>query len=205
MLAGGGQTAADHTEHSHPTFPAETARHLLLHLDHAQVPLRLVVVEWHAQIIRESQHLAQRCPSSENQMSSRNRWALQRVWMQSSDKCIVCSSEVMDEVAAVAGQHSGDAIHCRGDFLRTPCQGAHHAIATGAVPEKILANIRSALTGQELTDIEITHHALHAVPVLNRGVQSLPPTRIKGGLDYRTQGFGSATQHLMVIPTQEMD
>ncbi|MDP3852077.1 MAG: hypothetical protein Q8Q59_16370 [Luteolibacter sp.] len=80
-------------------------------------------------------------------------------------------------------QHSGDAIHCRGGFFRTPCHGAHDAAAAGAVPEKILADIRCALTGQELADIEITHHALHAVTVLNRGAHSCGKGR---GDEFRT-------------------
>ncbi len=47
---------------------------------------------------------------------------------------------------------------------------------------------------------------------LNAGLQlgeeftnGVQPTRIEGGLDDRTLGFGSVAQHLMVINTQEID
>jgi hypothetical protein len=33
----------------------------LLHLDHAQIPLGLIVVEWHLQIVRETQHFITLC------------------------------------------------------------------------------------------------------------------------------------------------
>lgn len=54
VLVGGGQITADRTKHPRTALAAETARNLLLHLDHAQVPLGLVVVERHAHIIGES-------------------------------------------------------------------------------------------------------------------------------------------------------
>lgn len=52
-------------------------------------------------------------------------------------------------------QYSGNAVNCGGDFFRATRHGAHHAARTGAVAEKILADIRGAFTGQQLGDIEI--------------------------------------------------
>ncbi len=43
LLAQGRQVTADATEHHHPTFGTETPGDLLLHFDHAQISLRLVV------------------------------------------------------------------------------------------------------------------------------------------------------------------
>jgi hypothetical protein len=43
LLAQGRQVTADATEHHHSNFGTEAARDLLLHFDHAQISLRLVV------------------------------------------------------------------------------------------------------------------------------------------------------------------
>ena len=56
LLAQGRQVRADATEHHHPNFRAETAGDLLLHFDHAQISLGLVVVKGHRKIVQEPQH-----------------------------------------------------------------------------------------------------------------------------------------------------
>ncbi len=43
LLAQGREVTADATEHRHPLFGAEAPGDLLLHFDHAQIALRLVV------------------------------------------------------------------------------------------------------------------------------------------------------------------
>ena len=58
VLAGRGEVTANLTEHLGPFFAAETARHFLLHLDRADISLRLVVVERHLEIMHEGQHVA---------------------------------------------------------------------------------------------------------------------------------------------------
>lgn len=64
-------------------------------------------------------------------------------------------------------QDARDAIERRSDFFRAAHHSAHDAAAAGAVPEEVLANVCGASAGQELADIEIAHHALHAVSVLH--------------------------------------
>src|SRR2546427_10455700 len=56
LLTEGGEITANATEHRHPLFGAEAARDLLLHFDHAQIPLGEVIGETHGKIVQEAQH-----------------------------------------------------------------------------------------------------------------------------------------------------
>src|SRR6266478_6607498 len=56
LLAQGGKVTADATEHRHPAFGAEAPGDLLLHFDHAQIALCLVVVKRDRKIEQEAQH-----------------------------------------------------------------------------------------------------------------------------------------------------
>ncbi len=46
LLAQRRQVTADATEHDHSHFGAEATGDFLLHFDHAQIALRLVIVRW---------------------------------------------------------------------------------------------------------------------------------------------------------------
>src|SRR2546425_3615309 len=56
LLTECGEITANATEHRHPLFGAKAARDLLLHFDHPQISLRLVIVKWHSKIEQEAQH-----------------------------------------------------------------------------------------------------------------------------------------------------
>src|SRR5919108_3992502 len=56
LLTERGEVTANATEHRHPVFGTETPRDLLLHFDHAQIALRLVIVKRHGKIVQEAQH-----------------------------------------------------------------------------------------------------------------------------------------------------
>jgi hypothetical protein len=57
MLAGGGDLAAHGQERRRADQGAPAARDLLLQRHHAKIPLSLVVVERHPQVVQEPQHL----------------------------------------------------------------------------------------------------------------------------------------------------
>src|SRR6266566_5774292 len=57
LLTQSGDVAANSTESRRTLLAAETARHLLVHLSHAQVSFRLVVVKGHCKIMHEAQHI----------------------------------------------------------------------------------------------------------------------------------------------------
>jgi hypothetical protein len=57
LLAGGRDVAAHGQERLGPGQRAPAAGNLLLQLDHAQIPLGLVVVERHPKVVQEPQHL----------------------------------------------------------------------------------------------------------------------------------------------------
>src|SRR5437867_4002505 len=56
LLAQSRDIATNATEGSCPIFTTETARHLLSHLSHAKVSLRLIVVERHPKVTHEAQY-----------------------------------------------------------------------------------------------------------------------------------------------------
>src|SRR2546423_14169330 len=56
LLAQGRQVTANTAEHRHSLFGAEAPGDLLLHFDHAQISLGLVVVKRHGKIEQEAQH-----------------------------------------------------------------------------------------------------------------------------------------------------
>src|SRR2546428_5820430 len=56
LLAQSRDVTANAAEGRRSLLATETARHLLLHLRHAQVSLRLVVVKRHSEVYHEAQH-----------------------------------------------------------------------------------------------------------------------------------------------------
>ena len=56
LLAQCGQRAANATKGHHPSFRAKGARDLLLHFDHADISLRLIVVKGDREVGEEGQH-----------------------------------------------------------------------------------------------------------------------------------------------------
>ncbi len=57
LLMQRGKIAANATEADETLWGAEAARDLLLYLDHAQIPLGLIVIKRHGEIEQEAQHL----------------------------------------------------------------------------------------------------------------------------------------------------
>ncbi len=57
LLAQCRKVTADAAEHGHPMFGTEATGDLLLHFDHAQISLRLVVVKRHSKIVQEPEHI----------------------------------------------------------------------------------------------------------------------------------------------------
>ena len=57
VLSGGGKVGAHEQERVGALHGAPAARDLLLELDHAEIPLSLVVVKRHPHIVQEPQHL----------------------------------------------------------------------------------------------------------------------------------------------------
>lgn len=57
LLAKCGEVATNATKAPRPFLGTETARDLLLHLDHPQIPLSLVVIKRHRQIQQEAEHI----------------------------------------------------------------------------------------------------------------------------------------------------
>ncbi len=56
LFAQGREVTADAAEPGDSLFGAEAARDLLLHFDHPQISLGLVVVKWDGKIVQEPQH-----------------------------------------------------------------------------------------------------------------------------------------------------
>lgn len=56
LFASGREVAADHAEGLGSGFAAEAARYFLLHFNHAQIVLGLVVVEGQADLAQEAEH-----------------------------------------------------------------------------------------------------------------------------------------------------
>ena len=56
LLSERGKVAANAAEHDSALFTAKAARDFLLHLDHAQIPLGLVVVKRHSKVVQKPQH-----------------------------------------------------------------------------------------------------------------------------------------------------
>ena len=56
LLAQSREVAANTTEHGDPLLRSETARNFLLHFDHAQITLSLIIVKWNRKIEQEAQH-----------------------------------------------------------------------------------------------------------------------------------------------------
>lgn len=65
-------------------------------------------------------------------------------------------------------QHPADLLHRGGDLAGASDCGPHDAAGAGTVPEEILADFRSALAGQQLTEVKIAHDTLHSATVLHR-------------------------------------
>src|SRR2546423_10510659 len=57
LLTQSGDVTTNTAESLGSGLAAETARHLLSHLRHAQVPLRLVVIKGHPKVMHEAQHI----------------------------------------------------------------------------------------------------------------------------------------------------
>ena len=57
LFTQGREVTADATEDGNPLVGAKAARDFLLHLDHAQIPLRLIVVKGHGKVMQEGQNL----------------------------------------------------------------------------------------------------------------------------------------------------
>src|SRR5438034_2915845 len=56
LLAQGGQVTTNAAEGNHSRFTAERARDLLLHFDHANISLGLVIVKRHSEVFQEGKH-----------------------------------------------------------------------------------------------------------------------------------------------------
>ena len=72
--------------------------------------------------------------------------------------------------------------------------GLDDAAGTGAVPEKVLTNFRSAGAGDDLTDIEVAHDGAHPGSVLGRGVHISGKFSSHGGAAV----WASFYRHLML-------
>jgi hypothetical protein len=57
LIAHGGEIAADSTKSAYSLLTTKGASNLLLHFEHPQVPLDLIVRKWNAQIVQLGQHL----------------------------------------------------------------------------------------------------------------------------------------------------
>src|SRR5262245_14518441 len=75
LLAPGGADRADAAEGIGACLAAERARHLLLDLDHAQVPFRLVIVEGHSEVVEEAQRLVLVGPEAVEEVTHRTLFA----------------------------------------------------------------------------------------------------------------------------------
>src|SRR5690348_9001097 len=56
LFAQSRKVTANAAEHGNALLRAEAAGDLLLHFDHAQISLRLVVVKWDRKVVQEAQH-----------------------------------------------------------------------------------------------------------------------------------------------------